>query len=226
MSTRPAAPDALLVAIDAGDAARVAAFLDADPGLAGARDAAGLSVHLRALYAWEPAIAERIRALAPPADVPDATAAGDAARLAAVLAADPAAADAPTPDGFRPLHLAAYFGGPEVARLLLAAGADPRRPSANDVAASPLDSAIAARRTDVALLLLAAGADAVSPRRQGWTPLLAAAENGLPEVVEALLVAGADPRATLHDGRDAVALATARGHTALAGRLEAAAAGG
>jgi len=157
MSTRPTAPDDFLAAIDAGDAAHVDALLAAAPGLAGAVDAAGVSVHLRALYAWEPALAERIRALAPPADAADATAAGDADRLAALIAADPGCADRPTPDGFRPLHLAAYFGGPGVTRLLLDAGADPRLPSANGLAASPLDSAIAARRTDVALLLLAAG---------------------------------------------------------------------
>ena len=105
------------------------------------------------------------------------------ATLAERLAADPGAASARTADGFTPLHYAAFFGGPEVTRVLLDAGADPGLRSANDFAVMPLHSAVAAGRTEVALLLIAAGADPDVTQRHGWTPLHGAADNGLAEVV-------------------------------------------
>jgi len=222
MSSEPTPSEALLAAVRAGETATVEGILATDPALAATRDAAGVSVLLLALYAWQPEIAATIRAAGLPLDVLEAVAVGDADRLHLLLAEDPGRANAWSADGFAPLHLAAFFGGPEVTAILLSAGAEPGTRSRNDFAVMPLHSAVAAGRGDIALLLLAAGADPSVRQRHGWTPLHGAAENGLGEVVDALLAAGADPRATIDDGRDAADLATARGHLAIAERIRAA----
>lgn len=214
--------DALLAAIAAGDADAVRSLLATDPSLAGVRDGDGVSAILLACYRWQPAIVELLRAAGPTLDAAEATALGDAAALVRLLAADPAAATARTADGFTPLHYAAFFGGPEVARILLDAGADPGLRSENGFAVMPLHSAVAAGRTEVALQLIAAGADPDPIQRHGWTPLHGAADNGLAAVVDALLAAGADPGRTLDDGRSAAQLADEKGHATIAARIRAA----
>ena len=81
-------------------------------------------------------------------------------------------------DGFAPLHLAAYFGQLEAARLLLERGADPNAVAVNNSRVTPLHSAVSARHRDLAGLLLALGASANAVQKGGWTPLHAAANDG------------------------------------------------
>src|SRR5437016_3937895 len=87
-------------------------------------------------------------------------------------------ADARTPDGFTPLHLAAFFGAPRVAALLLARGADPAAVADNPMRVQPLHSAAAGRHHDIAVMLIAAGVDVNARQQGGYTPLQAAAANG------------------------------------------------
>jgi ankyrin repeat protein len=58
----------------------------------------------------------------------------------------------------------------------------------------------------------------------GWTPLHAAARNGDEEIVDMLLLRGADPTRAGDDGHTAIDLAEVNGHAAIARRLRTAAA--
>ena len=159
----------------------------------------------------------------------EAISASDADRVAILLAADPALANARTDEGQVPLIAAAEQGLTEVASALLAAGADP---TATDGSWTPL---YAAAHTGpykrkpafaVADLVLAYGAPddifsaSVLGRVQrvaellagdpslanardaiGCTPLFLAAWTGYPVVVERLLQAGADPNVRSRAGQ-------------------------
>ena len=83
---------------------------------------------------------------------------------------DPALALSWNGDGFTPLHLSAFFGGVDGARVLLDAGAELDVVSRNDFSVYPIHSA-AAGRVPVALLLVERGANVNVKQRHGWTPL-------------------------------------------------------
>lgn len=105
--------------------------------------------------------------------------------------------------------------GPEIVALLLEAGADPNAPAAHpDDPARTFDHALRrvvthtgdpAVKVELVKLLAAAGSD-LNPASgaglvEGDRPLHTAALKGYPDVVAALLEAGADPRATNVHGR-------------------------
>jgi len=89
-------------------------------------------------------------------------------------------------DGWTPLHLAAFFGHLDNARLLLDAGADAHAVSRNSLKNTPLHAATAGRHAAVALALLEAGADPSAVDAGGYTPLQIAKQNDLDAVVEAI----------------------------------------
>src|SRR6266404_1223550 len=138
-------------AIDAGDEARLAELLATEPGLAGERDDDGVSAALHARYRDNHDAVAQLLATDPELDIFDAAGLGRADRLAELLAADPG--------------LAAFFGGVEAARLLIAQSALPNVVSRNALQVMPLHSAAAGSHVGVARLLVAAGADvnAVQP---------------------------------------------------------------
>lgn len=197
----------MLEAVKAGDAAAVARFLDHDPGLAGARDDQGLSVLLVALYHRQDAVCDVLLAGGRDLDVLEAAALGRPDRLRELLAADPGALAARTPEGFAPLHLASYFGGAGAVRALLAAGAAPEADADNPAGVRPLHSAASVGDSEAARVLLEAGANPDVRQRGGWTPLLAAAHADDVELARLLLAHGADPAITADDGRDAATMA-------------------
>src|SRR5881392_3848923 len=94
----------LLAAIDAADAAGVAAALAAEPACAAARDGDGVSATMHALYRGRGDLAELVAAVLPALDVFEAAALGRIDRLRDLLAADPSLALARSPDGFTALH--------------------------------------------------------------------------------------------------------------------------
>ena len=95
----------------------------------------------------------------------------------------PGAVSACSYDGWTPLHLAAFFGQLEVARVLLDAGASVAAVSQNGLANTPLHAAAAGKHEDLALLLLLRGADPDLEDAGGFTGGQIAAENGLHRVV-------------------------------------------
>jgi uncharacterized protein len=136
-----------------------------------------MSEIMQALYQGE---VEEARELARDAelDVFEAAALGKVSWLRQLLAVDPTLARARSDDDFTALHYAAFFDGPEAARLLLEQGADVNAFADNDLGVHPLNSAAAAGRADVAAVLLEHGADPNATTRSGFTPLDAARENG------------------------------------------------
>src|SRR5258705_3218287 len=180
-------------AIDAGDAAGVAAALGADPALAAARDGDGVSATMHALYHGRRDLADTIAAALLELDVFEAAALGRLDRLEALLVADPALATARWADGFTALHYPAFFGAGDAgaaSRLLLDAGAHVNARSDNALSVLPIHSATAGNHDDVVAVLIDAGADVNATQRHGWTPLHGAAQNGSLPAVERPLAAG------------------------------------
>ena len=210
----------VIEAVKQGDAMRLAELIEDDVGLASARDESGISALLLARYHQRPDMVDLLRAGGADVDVFAAAALGDAQRVTELLDADPALATAWSSDGFTPLHLTAFFcGDPNVARLLLARGADPDAVARNPMAVRPLNSAAAGGARAVAEVLLESGADVEPAQHGGYTPLHSAAANGDAELAELLLVRGADSARPADDGRTPAELAAERGHAELAARL-------
>ena len=164
--------------IDAGNADGVRDLLARDPGQAGARDEHGLSALMRAAYRGG-AVFDAVRAARPPLDAFDRIMVGEADGLPAP--------DAWTPDGFTPLHLAAFARNTAAARALLEAGAEPNvLATAAFARVTPLGTCAFAGANDVARLLLEHGADPSLSGEHGGTPLDSARANGNDELVELL----------------------------------------
>jgi uncharacterized protein len=209
----------LFDAIDKGDLGRLSRVVAEKPALAGARAADGVSALLYARYRDKLDAVEVLLRANPPIDVFDAAALGRTGRLRELLAAQPELATAFSADGFTPLHLAAFFGQAETARVLIHAGADLGAVARNPMKVQPLHSAAAARRDEVARLLIEAGADVNPAQERGYTPLHEAAQNGDVELVDLLLDRGARIDARLDDGRTPADLAESANHPMLAKRL-------
>ena len=207
---------AALEAVEAGDAERLRQVLSDDPALAGARAGDGVSLMLKAKYAMRGDLVEAILAAEPDLDLYDAAAVGDVARIKHVCADQPQLVRAFAPDGFSPLHLAAFFGGAEAVRILLSRGADPRAQAANPTRVTPLHSAAAVGDRDAARRLLDAGADPNAQQRGGYTALHAAGNSGDRALAELLLSKHADPSIETDDGKTAKDVAAERGHQELA----------
>ncbi|MGH2997075.1 MAG: ankyrin repeat domain-containing protein [Gaiellaceae bacterium] len=197
-------------AIEAGDAERVRALADADPAVALVRDEDGVSAVLQARYYGRTDMVDALLADHPGLDLFEAAAVGRVERVRELLDHDPARGCTWSPDGFTALHLAAFFGHPDVVELLLALEVDVDPPSRNALRVTPLQSAAASNETAVARRLLDAGADANVRSNGGFTPLHAAAQNGNAELVRLLLERGADAAVATDDGQTARGLAAGK----------------
>ncbi len=124
-------------------------------------------------------------------EIHEAVAAGDAHRVAALLAADPGlvAAKAQNDTEDLPLHTAATAGHVEIARLLLDAGADVDGPDIDR--STPLDVAALRSQPEMVDFLIARGADVNHQDNNGACPLSFAASARQTEIVRALVAAGA-----------------------------------
>src|SRR2546423_9805462 len=127
-------------AIRAGDANRVQTLLTRDPNLSQARNRDGASAALWAVYTQHPELAPIVLGTGEP-DFFEACALGRRDRVAALLAADAALANAYSADGFPALGLAVFFGHADVARDLLEAGADARPSPPYALGVAPLHAA-------------------------------------------------------------------------------------
>lgn len=210
---------ALTAAITAGDVETVRALVTERPELASARDENGLPVILLALFHQQRDVADVLLAAGPELGILEAAATGRAGRVRELLASDPEARHARTPEGFTTLGLAAFLGGPEVVELLLQAGADPDDDADNPARVRPVHAAAAARDAASLRLLLEAGADPNARQQAGFTPLHAAAHGDEPELAQLLLDHGADPALTTDDGRDAAGIAADDGSERVAALL-------
>jgi len=211
--------DELFAAVEVGAADRVRELVTGDPSIASARGADGVSAVRTARYRGQTEIVEALLAAGADLDVFDAATLGRTDRLDAILDTRPDLGNAVAADGFTPLQLAAFFGQPAAAHLLVSRGASVAPVSQNAMAVHALNAAAAGDHADIVALLLDAGADPDARQHGGFTPLMSAAANGNEAAVAALLDHGADRAARGDDGKDAAALADERGHPVLAERL-------
>ena len=194
--------------IDAGDKDALSAGLQGDPDLAGERNADGLSPVLYALYNGKQELVEPLLDTNPPLDVFDAAAVGRTRGLEELLDGEPELVTAWSPDGFTALHLAAFFGQDETAKILVERGAVVNLVARNaNIHVTPLHSAAAGSHPEIVKLLLEHGADPNAAQDGGFTPLHSAAQNDDRESAEALLEAGADPALKADDGKTPADLA-------------------
>lgn len=200
-------PSEFFAAIAAGDIDRVRRMLDENPSLLTGLSPDGASPSLTALYNGHAPLADELAARTGELSVFEAAAFDDTARLGELIAIDRSVINLWSGDGWQPLHLAAYFGRVEAARLLLDADAPVAEPSHNHLAVQPLHAAAAGRHPELVWLLIASDAPVDARQRGGWTPLHSAATNGDLESVRALLSAGADSSAISDDGRTPIDMA-------------------
>jgi ankyrin repeat protein len=193
--------ESFFAAIAAGDLAAVRAHLDADVELLRANGPQGASPALTALYHGHGPLADELAARQGPLTIFEAAAFDDADRINELLLREPGAVASWSPDGWQPLHLAAFFGRAAAARALLDADAPVDEPSRNVQAVLPLHSAAAGAHHELVWVLIASDADVQARQAGGHTALHSAAGNADLESVRALLAAGADPEATDDRGR-------------------------
>jgi uncharacterized protein len=203
----------LFLAVTEGDVDTVRKLVSDDPSLASARDGSGLPVVLLALFHQKREVADALLAAEPELGVLEAAATGRAERLQELLDADPEAINERTPEGFTPLGLAAFLGGPAPVKVLLERGADPDDDADNQFGVRPVNAAAAAHDRETMELLLEAGADANAQQQGGFTPLHEAAHTDDVEMAELLLAHGADPALAADDGRDSARMAADDGST-------------
>ena len=133
---------------------------------------------------------------------------GDVAAVADTLRDDPALAVAGNEFGFQAIHQLDYIGFEEKLALLLEYGADIG--ARNDEGITLLHVLIDAEFLPVVMKY---GADLEARDLEGRTPLLVQlAEPDNRGMIEALLIAGADPEARGNDGRSAKELAQEAGN--------------
>jgi ankyrin repeat protein len=193
-------PTTIFELIDDGDLEGVRELLARDPAAAGARDEHGLSALMRSFYRGGGEVFEAIRAADPPVDAWDRLILGESDGLP-----EPGVR---SPDGFTPLHIAAFAHNARAARALLAGGAEPDElATASFAQVTPLGTAATFGANEVAAVLLDHGADTERTSDHGNTPLHAAAANGNRELVELLLARGASSDAKTADGQTPADLA-------------------
>jgi uncharacterized protein len=206
----PESAAALIDAIKAGEFERVKAMVSADPTLIDARSRTGESAILTAVYHRQKEIVNLLVSRGAPMTIFEASAAGELERVERLVESE--RVDGHSPDGWTPLHLAAFFGHTRVAELLLDHGADVTARSHNPNGNTPLHAALAGNHKFVAALLIGAGADVNAADASGWRPLhLAAANNNL-DAIRSLIAQGADVAAANGEGKTALSLAQEKNH--------------
>jgi ankyrin repeat protein len=195
-----------------GRVARLRKLLDAQPELLRAVDSNGETPVLEALYYGQPGALEVLLEHNRELDIFEAAALGRASRIGALLELDPGLLDMRSPDGYAPLHLAAFFGRTDAVRLLLERGADAQATAVNPRRTTPLHAAAGRGHVDTARLLLDRGANPNVADINGDTPLHLAARSHDGAMQRMLIAAGSDPALRNAAGETAEQVEHAKGY--------------
>jgi len=206
-------------AIKARDLSKVRSLLNENPTLVSGRTPEGESPLLASIYYGVAEARQLLLELGAEPTLFEAAAAGLTDRVKALTQEAPSLVAAYSPDGFTPLHLAAFFGNAETARYLITQGAAVDARSTNGLANMPLHAALAGSRDEVARVLVEAGAGLNTADASGNVPLHLAAANGNAELVSLLLARGAQLNVHNHEGQTPLGLALIKGHPAVADLL-------
>ena len=210
----------LFDAIRSGDAVSVQSLLDQTPALASATDDAGLPALAVAIYHRKPDIAKLLEDRGARFDVFLGAMANRPEEVRRALEQTPDAATSFSTDGWTPLHLSAFFGCTECAKILLDAGAKINERSQNPMQNMPLHAAAAGRHVELVRVLLERGAWVNARQHGGWTALHATAQNGDIAMAELLIAAGADVQARADNQQGPWDLAMTKGHQQMTEMLE------
>lgn len=195
-------------------------MVSAEPSLVDARSESDGSAILTAVYYRQKEIVNLLVARGARLSLCEAAAAGELERAERLIGQRSGEVSSYSPDGWTPLHLAAFFGQSKIVELLLAHGADTAVRSKNPNGNTPLHAALAANQKLAAGLLIGHGADLNAADAGGWRPLhLAAANNNL-DSMRTLIAHGADLTATNKDGLTPLALAEQKNHREAAALLK------
>jgi ankyrin repeat protein len=206
--------------VKSGDLDAVRGDLAADPALLDATNEAGQSAFLLAKYYRQAPVADYLLSMQPKLDVFGLCAAGRTAEALAEIDKAHDLLEAHSSDGWTPLHLAGFFGWPELALALIEHGATIDSRSTNAMKNTPLHAAAAGGQTTVVDLLLKRGAKPNATQEGGWTALHAAAQSGNRPMAETLVAQGSDINQRADNNQSPLDMALLRGHQELVDFLE------
>src|ERR1700761_839325 len=129
-----------------GDLEGVRAAVAEDPSLLEAKNEAGQTSFLLAKYYGQNQTADFLLSLNPKLDLFNSCVAGRTDAVLKEIDADRSLLEAHSSDGWTPLHLAAFFGHPELASALLDRDVSPDIRSTNSMKNTPLHAAVAGRK--------------------------------------------------------------------------------
>jgi uncharacterized protein len=188
-----------LEAVKAGDRARVEELVALYPEVK--RTNEGVSALMLSIYYGKSEITDYLLAQKQNLDIFEAAATGKVGQVISLIDVQPNRVNQFSPDGFTPLGLAAFFGQPEVVKVLLEKGATVNLAANNAQKVAPLHSAVAGKHMSIVEMLIKAGADVNAAQEGGFTPLHGAVENGMVEMIALLLTFGANRDATSANGK-------------------------
>ncbi|HVR38374.1 MAG TPA: ankyrin repeat domain-containing protein [Thermoanaerobaculia bacterium] len=197
-------------AIQKGDAARVAELLTSDKTLLDARQNNATPI-LVAIYHGKPEIARLLADSGAKVSIAEACALGDSDRVRSMLDADPQSLHSRSEDGYPCLGLAVFFRNGELARDLIARGADVNAAANNAQRVAPVHAAAAVCDHETMRALLERGADPNARQQMHYAALHGAASRGDIEMAKLLLAHGADRDAKASDGMTPADVATKYG---------------
>lgn len=203
-----------------GDLDGVRASLATDPALLSTANEAGQTAFLLAKYYRQEDTAGYLLGLNPKLDIFETCVAGQTGAVLAAIDRDPSLLEKHSSDGWTPLHLASFFGHPELAAALLDRGAQVDARSTNSMKNTPLHAGAAGGHADLVDLLVKRGADPNARQEGGWTALHSAAQAGNREMVSVLVANGAEVNARAENGQGALDMALMKGHSEVAALLE------
>jgi ankyrin repeat protein len=181
----------LIEAVKRGDSTLAERIVDGNPALVNLVSPVGERPVLTAIYYCANEIAEMFINRGAQLDIFEATALRKAGLVAEHLRGDSRLAMAFCQAGWTPVHLAAWFGFEDVARLMLDYGGSANARPRNTLQYTPLHCAVMGGQPGMIALLTAHGAAPDSPDWEGNTSLHLAAQENSVECAASLIANGA-----------------------------------